>query len=70
MALTEEQSAKARQKAKEYLEIGITSLAISLGEDPDDVSSSMAIPVDESDPRHRAYLSLVDMASAMEKIQP
>lgn len=68
MALSEEQIARARNKAKEYLELGILSLAVSLGERPESVSPTMDIPVEPDDIRHSGYVALVSMAQSLEQI--
>jgi len=69
MALSQEAIAKASQKAQDYLEAGIVSLAISLGEDPTAISADMDIPVGDGDSRYAAYLSLIAMADALRKIE-
>lgn len=67
--MNEENLAKAKIKAQNYLELAILSLSIALGEDPEDISSSMDIPVAMDDPNYQAYVSLRKMLVALERIQ-
>ena len=68
MALTEEQIARAKTEAREFLEYSLFTIGVSLGVMPDDISSSMTIPVGENDPEYWSYVSLVRQATILERL--
>jgi hypothetical protein len=69
MALTAEQVSRARTEAREFLEYSIFTIGLSLGILPEDISSSMTIPVGENDPEYWSYVSLIRQASILEQLE-
>lgn len=66
--LTEDQIAKAKDKAEKYLVDSITRICITLAIDPADVSGDMEIPVSSDDDTYKIYVSLIRQAQALEKL--
>lgn len=66
--LTEDQIAKAKDKAQKYLVDSITRICITLAIEPSQVSGDMEIPVAEDDDTYRIYASLIRQAQALEKL--
>lgn len=60
---------RAKNRAIEYLEFNIASIAVALDLDLDSLSSSMEIPVSESDSDYYAYNALKKMCAAWEALQ-
>lgn len=70
MALSAERKQAAKDKAREYLEFSIYTLALTLGVDPQMVSDSMAIPVTkEEDPKtYRSFECLIEQKKSLDKL--
>lgn len=68
MALTAEQIAQAKEEAREFLEYSVFKIGLTLGLLPEEISSSMEIPVDESHPTFASYKSLISQASILEQM--
>jgi len=69
MALTSEQIAKAKAEAREFLEYSCLMVGLSLGVLPEDISSTMPIPVEESDPLYISYQTLIRQAEILESLE-
>jgi hypothetical protein len=71
MAMSIERKASAKQKAKEYLEFSVYTLALTLGVNPEDVSESLEIPVSkEEDPKtHRSFVCLIEQHKSLLKLR-
>lgn len=69
MALTEEQIARAKSEAREFLEYSLFTIGVSLGVMPEDISSSLVIPVGENDPEYWSYTSLIRQATILEQLE-
>lgn len=62
MALNESQLNKAKAKAIDLLEINIANMALAMGVNESELGSGYEIPVPETDPQYRSYVTLNDMA--------
>lgn len=67
-ALSEAEINLAKSRAKNHLLRSSLSLCMVLGLDPDNVSSSMEIPVHDDSPQYYAYVSLISQLAALEKL--
>ena len=68
MALTSEQIQTAKEDAREFLEYSIYRIALTLGVLPDEISSTMTIPVEENDPSYISYQTLIRQVVILEAL--
>lgn len=66
MTLTAEQKQTAKAEAIEFLEYSIYRIGLTLGLLPDEISSTMQIPVAETDPAYVSYQSLIRQVLILE----
>ena len=71
MAITvsEAQRQKAKEKAIDFLNQNIASMAMILGVDTSTLDSSYVIPVAETDDDYPAYRSLLTMVENLENLE-
>lgn len=71
MAMSVERKNAAKDKAVEYLEFSIYTLALTLGVEPENVSESLQIPVTkEEDPKtHRSFVCLIEQHKSLLKLK-
>jgi len=71
MAITvsEAQRQKAKEKAIDFLNQNIVSMAMILGVDTSTLDSSYVIPVAETDDDYPAYRSLLTMVENLENLE-
>lgn len=60
---------RAKDRAIEYLEFNIASIAISLNLDLETLSSDLEIPVSEDSSDYHSYVALKGMCASLEKLQ-
>lgn len=69
MALTTERLEQAKAEAREFLEYSVFKIGLTLGLLPEEISSSMQIPVGEDHPTYVSYQSLIAQASILEQME-
>lgn len=69
VTVSEEQRQKAKEKAVDFLNQNITSMAMILGVNISTLNSSYAIPVAETDADYPAYRSLLTMVENLEALE-
>jgi hypothetical protein len=69
VTISEEQRQKAKEKAIDFLNQNIVSLAMMLNVDTATLTSAYEIPVSNADPDYPAYTTLVKMVTNLEALE-
>jgi|11_taG_2_1085331.scaffolds.fasta_scaffold00146_19 hypothetical protein len=69
VTVSDAQRQKAKEKAMDFLNQNIVSMAMMLNIDPSTLTSSYVIPVSENDTDYPAYRSLLTMVGNLEALE-